>query len=276
MEIYNICLTLVLGGILMVYIDDDTKDKIKKVKLDSLYFLINFDNVITDVDSVYTWESITNNVKLKKKQTKRIDGNVNLIKKTILDNNMDHEEKCKVLQDIWLEHINLIKELDLTDKKMMKIIADPENFKIRNGVQNLFEFAHDNNIPVIIISEGLHEVIECFLECYKCNYDNIHIIANRFKLGGNQQIIHTLNKNEKCLPDKVLDKVKDKKTAVLFASTIYDINILSKDSLKGSIKIAFLDKFINDNFDIYLNYFNVICTHNTSFDVIMGSHIKVS
>jgi len=260
----------------MVYIDDDTKDKIKKVKLDSMYFLINFDNVITDMDSVYTWESITNNVKLKKKQAKRIDENVNLIKKTILDNNMVHEDKCNILQDIWLEHINLIKELGLTDKKLLKIIADPENFKIRNGVRDMFEYANNHNIPIVIISDGLYEVIECFLEYYKCNYDNIHIIANKFKLDSNQQIIHTLNKNETCLPDKVMDKIKDKKTAVLLASSIYDINLLSKDSLKGSIKVAFLDKFINENFDIYLNYFNIICTHNTSFDVLLSSHRKVS
>lgn len=260
----------------MVYIDDNTKDKIKKIKLDSIYFLINFDNVITDANSVYTWESITNNVKLKKKQTKRIDENVELIKKTVLDNNMAHEEKCNVLQDIWLEHINLIKDLDLPDKKMIKITADLENFKIRNGTQNLFEYAYTHDIPVVIISDGLYEVIEYFLEYYNCKYDNIHIVANKFKLGGNQQIIHTLNKSEASLPDNVLDKIKNRKTAVLFASSIYDINLLSKERLKGSIKVAFLDKFINDNFDIYLNYFNVICTHNTSFDVVLDTHKKIS
>jgi 2-hydroxy-3-keto-5-methylthiopentenyl-1-phosphate phosphatase len=256
----------------MVYIDDNTKEKIEKLKLQTIYFLISFDNVITDANSVYTWDAITNNIKLKKRQMKRIDDNINKIKSTILTSDIENEEKDKILRDIWLEHINIINESVLNERKLNRILSNLENLKIRNGVQDFFKFTYEKNIPVVIVSTGIYEVIDSFLEFHKCKYDNIHIIANKLSSGINQNIIHPLNKSEAGFTDEILDKIKDKKTAILLASSITDLDIVPKESLKGSIKVAYLDKFINDNFDIYLNYFNMICTHNASFDSILSGH----
>jgi len=253
----------------LVYIDDNTKEKIQKIKLNSVYFLANFDNVITDNNSTDTWNAITNNIKFKKTYLKKVEELDFKCRSIELDNNLEFDDKCDYVKDVWQKNIELYKELNIDEDKIKRFIGIKSNIKIRDGVKNFLKLAHEKNIPVIIISDGITEIIKSFLSYNNCDYDNIHIIANSLFIDTDiNEIIHPLNKNELSIPEDIKDLIKDRKICILLASSIHDINMLSKSRLKDSIKIAFLDKNINENFDTFLNYFNIICTHNTSFDLI--------
>jgi len=253
----------------MVYIDENTKQKIKKIKLNSTYFLINFENVITDNNCSDTWNAITNNIKVKKSFTKKIE---ELRFKCIsieLNNNLSFDEKCEATECVWKEIIELFRELNIDENKIKRFIGCKSNIRIRDGVKNFLKVANEKKIPVIIISDGIFEIIKYFLSYNNCNYDNITILANNiFASTETNKIIHPLNKNELSVSDDIISEIKDRKVSILLASSINDINMLSKAKLNNSIKIAFLDQNINENFDIFLNYFNIICTHNTSLDLI--------
>ncbi|MDF2866141.1 MAG: hypothetical protein K0R72_959 [Clostridia bacterium] len=252
----------------MVYIDDNTKEKIQKLKSDSIYFLINFDNVITDYNSNDTWSTITNNIKLKRKYIKKSEELNSKYKAVELNTSLEFDNKCELIEKIWEESITILKDLNCEEKKLRQIISNKSNLKIRDGLKDFLKFNFEKSIPVIIISDGIYEVIKYFLELNDCNYDNIVIIANSILSDYSNSVIHPLNKNELSLPDSLKDKIKDRKVSFLMASSINDINMLSKEKLKDSIKIAFLDKNINENFDIFLNYFNIIYTHSTSLELL--------
>jgi len=253
----------------LVYVDDNTKHKIQKIKLENTYFLINFDNVITDNDSSDTWNAITINTKLKKLYTKRIEELNNKCISIELDNSISFDEKCDTIKCVWKEIIDVFKELNIDDSKIKRLISNKSTMKLREGAKNFIKVINEKHIPIIIISDGIAEIIKCFLKYNNCNYDNIHVLANSIDVDLDiDKIIHPLNKNEFSMPVETKEYIKNKKTCILLASSINDINMLSKDKLNDSIKIAFLDKNINENFDIFLNYFNVICTHNTPLDII--------
>jgi 2-hydroxy-3-keto-5-methylthiopentenyl-1-phosphate phosphatase len=257
----------------VVYIDDNTKEKLQKLKLGSIYFLINFDNVLTDGNSCDTWSVITNNMKLKKRFVKKFADLNNKFVSTELDTGADLEDRRTTLKHIWRQKIDLLRELEIDDKKITKFMSKQDNLKIRDGVREFFSFTHENEIPVIIISDGIFEIIQSFLNYNKCNYDNIHIVSNNLFYDSQSiqnDVVCSLNKNESIINDNIKKEIKDRKVSILLASAINDINILSKEKLNDSIKIDFLDKFINENFDTFLNYFNIICTHNTSFDVLLA------
>lgn len=258
----------------MVYIDDNTKEKIQKMKLNSIYFLVNFDNVITDNNSSDTWSAIQDNMSSKKKITKKIEELNYKYREIESDNNIEFDCKCNFIEEIWKENLSLIKEQHFDDKKISNIVSKKNKLRIRGGVKKFLEVTYEKNIPVIIISDGISEVIKCLLKCNKCYYDNITIISNSILTDDKnnlKMIIHPLNKNELSLPDEIKAKINGRKTSILLASSINDINMLSKVKLNDSIKVAFLDRNINENFDIFLNYFNIIYTHNTPFDRIANS-----
>jgi 2-hydroxy-3-keto-5-methylthiopentenyl-1-phosphate phosphatase len=262
----------------MVYIDDNTKETVQKIKSESIYFLVNFDNVITDNVSSSTWNTIINNMKLKKKYIKKVEELKFKSRSVELDSSLDFCDKCDSMRDIWKEHIDLLKELNVDDKKIKHFVSSKNCLRIRDGVKNFLKIAYEKNIPVIIISEGVANVIKCLLDYNNCNYSNISIVSNNLYTDNQndiKKIIHPLNRNELSLPDDAKSKIKDRHVSILLASSINDINMLSKTKLKDSIKIAFLEKNINENFDIFLNYFNIICTHNTSFDLLTNRLKKI-
>jgi 2-hydroxy-3-keto-5-methylthiopentenyl-1-phosphate phosphatase len=261
----------------LVYIDDNTKQKIQKIKLDTTYFLINFDNVLTDNSSGDTWNIITTNTKLKKAYTKKIEAlNAECIS-IELDSGLSSDEKCEAIKYVWEELIDLFKEFNVDDNKIKRLISNKSSIKIREGAKNFLKLLDERKIPVIIISDGIVEIIKCFLFYNDCDYENIQVLANSiFSDTDINKIIHPLNKNEFSMPDEAKEFIKGRKTCVLLASSINDINMLSKDKLNDSIKIAFLDKNINENFDIFLNYFNAICTHNTPLDIITDKYRNMS
>lgn len=254
----------------MVYIDDDTKEKIKKLKskAKSVYFLVDFDNVITDNNSSDTWCTIIENVNLKKKCIKKRQELEFKCKEIELNNTIEYEKKCELTKEVWKECLNLMRELNLDEKKIKYIVNNKSNLKVRSGAKNFLKVAYEKHIPVIIISDGIFEVIKCLLEENDCYYDNIMLVSNKLLDVNSDLIIHSLNKNELSIPEEVKSKIIDRKISVLLASTTNDINMLSKSKLNDSIKVAFLDRNINENFDIFLNYFNIIFTHNSSFEQI--------
>lgn len=256
----------------MVYIDDNTKEKLQKLKFNSIYFLINFDNVLTDSNSCDTWSVITNNMKLKKRFVKKFADLNNKFVLTELDTSITLEDRHSTLKHIWSEKIDLLRELEIDDKKITKFMSKQDNLKIRDGVCEFLKFTYENNIPVIIISDGIFEIIQSFLKYNKCDYGNVNIVSNNLFHNSNSlqnDVVCPFNKNELIINDILKDNIKERKVSILLAGTINDINILSKEKLNDSIKVAFLDRFINENFDTFLNYFNIICTHNTSFDVLL-------
>ena len=50
---------------------------------------------------------------------------------------------------------------------------------LRKGVKEFLKYTYQNNIPVIIISAGITDIIENFLKANNCLYDNVHIILNK-------------------------------------------------------------------------------------------------
>lgn len=253
----------------MVYIDDSTKEKLESIKLESIYFLVNFDNVITDYNSQDTWDIIIGNYKFKKRQIKEMEELSSKFKKIELDNNLEFRNKCNLVKDVWQRNIDIIKKLNIDSKKLNRLINDKGKMNMRNGAKEFFEFTHEKNIPIIIISDGILEVIKAVFDCNKCNYDNIYIVSNSiFEKDVTNLVIHPLNKNELSVHDEIKDAIQNKNNCILLTSSISDINMLSKSNVKDSIKIAFLDKNINENFDLFLNYFNMIFTHNTSFEIM--------
>lgn len=253
----------------MIYVDDNTKERIEKIKDKFTYYLVNFDNVITDCNSCDTWSAITSNIKLKKRYIKKDEELKFKCTSIELDSSITSEEKCEAMRNAWKEKLDLLRSLNIDKNKLIKYITNKSDIELREGIVEYFQLVRDRKIPIIIISDGIYEVIECLLNNNNCNFDNIKIIANKLYDIEDNIIVHPLNKNESSVPSDIQNKLVDKKTSVLFASSINDINMLSKANLKDSIKVAFLEHNINENFDTFLNYFNVICTHNTSFEQVV-------
>lgn len=147
----------------------------------------------------------------------------------------------------------------------------------RKGAKHFLELLNKHGIPVIIISAGVGNIIEQFLIKNHCNFPNIFICSNFLeyvdgKIIGvkDNNLIHSLNKNEVSLPDEIKDKIKNR-TPILLGDNINDINMVEDD--KRLIKIGFLDEKIEERLESFKTNFDLVCTKNTSYDELI-EHIS--
>lgn len=254
----------------MIYINEE---KFKNISLNStnFYVVMDFDKTITTSNGTDSW-TILQNLSIM---------NPNFYKDSLLlyekygplelDYTLDPVTKSNYMEEWYLRVMDLTYFYGLTYDKFLACIKCG-NMPLRDGFKKFLSALYDYNIPVIILSAGIGNVISQALKLNDCFYDNIYIVSNFIKFENNKMlpfdddIIHTSNKSIDRLPCYIFNKIKDKDYILLFGDLIEDLNMVNKDDLDKTISFGFLEKNVYNNFDIYKQYFDVVLTHNSSFD----------
>ena len=126
------------------------------------------------------------------------------------------------------------------------------------------------NIPVIIISCSLKNVIKEFLKFNECYYNNISIYSNNCSTGekGENDIYQVTphNKNKITFSKDINNIIATKDFVLLFGDIIDDVNMVTKDKLEKTLTVGFLDKKIEQNLELYKSTFDIVLTDNSSFN----------
>ncbi|KAL6977090.1 5'-nucleotidase [Sarracenia purpurea var. burkii] len=116
------------------------------------------------------------------------------------------DEKAKLMEEWWGKTHGLLIEGGLTYGAIKSSVANA-TIAFREGVVELFEFLEEREVPVLIFSAGLADIIEEVLrrKLHRC-FKNIKIVSNRMVFNQSGQLIsfkgktiHVLNKNEHAL-----------------------------------------------------------------------------
>ena len=95
------------------------------------------------------------------------------------DFNIEATERDKLMKKWWEEEFDGLTKFNLY-KNDLKRAAYMPNLLLREGIVEFFTFAKTNNIPVLIFTAGVADIIEMKLEKENLLSDNISIIGNRF------------------------------------------------------------------------------------------------
>ena len=94
-----------------------------------------------------------------------------------------------------------------------------------------------------------------------CYFDNVYISSNKIifqngiAVGVEDNIIHSLNKNEVSLPKYILEKLKDKNNVILLGDQLSDLNMVDSSKHNLVINIGFQSddyplETLTSNYDI--------------------------
>lgn len=258
----------------MIYINED---KFNNINLNStnFYVVMDFDKTMTTIDSDDSWTVIQNpNILNPNLNIESLE----LAKKYCpieMDYSIEPNLKSSYMYDWYMSVMKLYYTYNLTYDKLLKCVKCG-NLTLRNGLKDFLLNLNKNNIPVIILSAGIGNVIKEVLVLNNCFYDNIHIISNFFSFDNNKllpfnnPIIHTCNKKMSNLPNNFEKEISTKKYILLFGDFIEDINMVSKDNLHRTLSFGFLEKNVETNLKSYQDAFDVVLTNNSSFDDVMN------
>ncbi len=258
----------------MVYINNE--EKIKKLNLnkDNFYVVADFDKTITDGKSSSTWGVMASANELGDEYTKRRTALYNHYRPIEIDTNLSDDEKSKYMSEWWQSHINLFYEYGLKEENILKSIRNG-NLNYRIGAKRFLKKMNEFNIPVIIISAGIGNVIEEFFKMENDIYDNVSIVSNFIEFENNGTIkklkgdtIHALNKNIVKLDEASKIKISSRKNILLFGDGIADLKMVDEEKIKNSITVGFLDEKIEESLECFNNNFDIVLSNGGTFEEV--------
>lgn len=261
----------------MVYINNKKIDSFN-LSDNNICVVMDFDRTITTNDSMGSWAVLENpdfmNPNFKKESQLLIDEYY----PHELDYSLDKETKSTYMQEWYKKNLDLFYKYNLTNDILLNCVKHSD-IKFRNGFADFFKDLHFKNIPVIIISAGIGNVIVELLKINNCYYDNVHVFSNFIKFEDNlmlpftNEIIHTSNKN--LAITKHSDIIANKNYIILLGDLIEDLNMIPSKDLNRAVTFGFLEQNVVENFKFYKEAFDIVLTNNSSFDDVERVLIKL-
>ena len=247
------------------------KDKLKDIKLDknNFYVMIDFDRTITEAQSISAWRVLYYSELLGKKFKQKY---AEIHDETELSENESNEAKQKAFEQRFMAYMDLLRDCHF-NKDILEKAVEKTDLTLRDGAKEFFREMYKNNIPVIIISSSIKNVIEEYLKQNHAFYDNIHIYANNLDMNGKKENdvtnVTPYNKNEIEFSEELKKNIKDKKYILLLGDIPDDVNMVSKEKLNHTITIGFLEENIESNLERYNKTFDIVLTNNASFKDVL-------
>ncbi|GLJ31445.1 hypothetical protein SUGI_0631060 [Cryptomeria japonica] len=193
------------------------------------------------------------------------------------------DEKTKLMEEWWEKTHALLVEGGLNYAAIRNSVTNSA-IDFRDGVVQLFEILEKIEVPVLIFSAGLADIIEEVMrqKLHK-NFKNVKVVSNRmvFDIHGNLvgfkgKTIHVLNKNEHALEmaapvhEKLGNNngvesdangasvVKDRTNVLLLGDHIGDLGMSDGLDFENCISVAFLNENVEKSMDIYKQAYDIV------------------
>lgn len=184
-----------------------------------------------------------------------------------IDAHMTREQKIPHMVE-WYRLVNeLLASQGLTQADVEKAVRHCKEFRLRSGSEEVFQIAHRLDIPVIVISAGLGNVIEEVLrQCVRkpdgttgTPWPNVHVLSNTLlwdEAGSfaafSEPLIHMFNKSLEDAPDEIHDMLEGRHTGVLCGDGPGDLTMADGHDLDCVLKFGFLNERVEERLFRYI------------------------
>ncbi|MFH0970812.1 MAG: haloacid dehalogenase-like hydrolase [Candidatus Diapherotrites archaeon] len=191
------------------------------------------------------------------------------------DYSLSLEERKEKMQEWWSTHVKVIAEHGLSRSIMEKMIAEqPSN--LRKGLPFFITTLNRHHVPILILSAGVTDLIEGFLQKEGLFFPNVHVISNKYQYdssgcvtGYANPIIHSLNKNETAVRGTPYEKsARGRGNVLLLGDSLGDAEMLCGFDHEVVIKIGFLNDKVDEQIEKFKCLFDVVLLNDASMDFV--------
>lgn len=262
---------------------EELKDKLEKLKqsgTSNLHLIADFDKTLTKaffkgkkIQSSYAL--IREGNYLTKDYPKRAFVFFDQYHPYEIDPNLSIEVKCQKMAEWWTNHWELMLECKM-NKEVINEIVNRRVLQLREGLGQFFSLLDKNNIPLLVFSSGLGNIIEGTLKNKDFLTKNVHIVANFFQfdekgiaISYKKPLIHVFNKNEVEIKNTpYFQEVKERKNVILLGDSLGDLNMSEGLEHDIILKIGFLNDKEDELLEEYKKHFDLIITDDGSLEEV--------
>ncbi|EGZ07613.1 hypothetical protein PHYSODRAFT_528840 [Phytophthora sojae] len=206
---------------------------------------------------------------------------------------LSDEEKLPFMEQWWNSAHALLVEYKLTQDQVQQAVA-LGSLSFRQGFHPLLKLLHDQQVPTLVFSAGLYDVIHAALEQEfaaesKRNGgvqggreasdrvftpSNVHVVSNMMRFDANGVIegfdgalIHSLNKSARVLLDSPFwhsCELEKRRNVLLLGDSKGDVHMAEGLDEEEIIRVGFLNVHVDEALDEYLDLYDVVFTHDAS------------
>ncbi|XP_058796620.1 7-methylguanosine phosphate-specific 5'-nucleotidase-like [Phymastichus coffea] len=270
-----------------VHIKDEAGvlQKINKIALDGaskLQVVTDFDLTLTkqheDGAPILSSFGIFTKCKKLPKQYKK-DSKVLYLKYRAveLDPKICLEDKVKAMYEWYMTLHNKLQGCEF-DHEEIEEVTRIYGHSLRDRAKELFTKLKNIDVPVLVFSAGLGDVVQALLRQQEVLHDNVNIISNFLEINGNtlngfknhKRLIHAFNKNEHSIEHDYFKILHGRTNVILMGDMIGDAAMA--DGVKDTetvLKIGFLYENAEENLQSYIEAFDIVLVDDQTMNVIL-------
>lgn len=194
---------------------------------------------------------------------------------------LDPKERFGICVEWWTKAHELLIKHKLTRKKLERAVSEMSNrIVLREGCVKFFDILSAHDIPILIFSAGLGDVIETFLRTtfFKDGKvpANVRIVSNRMVFdkdgtlsGFHDDIIHSCNKGAQSLGgDEMRDALEGRDTVLVLGDSIGDVHMAnSLEDVSSIVRIGFLNRNVESNLDLYRRIYDDVILNDGTLEL---------
>lgn len=227
---------------------------VKAGKAKKLFAIVDFDRTLTHYKNPDGTKgpSSHNVIKLSKERQDAKDADYKHYHAIEIDPDMTTAEKLPIMEEWYGKTHGHIEADGVTMDRLLDDVTTNKNIQLRKGVQEFFELCKKLDIPIVVMSAGLGDVLNEVLKHQLVGEFDYGVAANSFEwseegkiVGVKPPLVHMFNKGWAGVSQEIRDRFDlDDKTNVL---TVGDSNgdaTMANGSEFGRFKVGFLNDHI--------------------------------
>ncbi|XP_064465611.1 cytosolic 5'-nucleotidase 3-like [Ornithodoros turicata] len=196
-----------------------------------------------------------------------------------IDPHMSMEDKIPYMVEWYNKSHNILVKSRINKADIPKMIEE-STLMLRDGCEAFFEMLHDHEVPTLVFSAGLGDVLEGALLRSQCMYPNLKFLSNYMEfddqgnvVGFKGEVIHMFNKNRSHLRNQ---QHFDRSSVLLLGDSLGDLDMLAgEENHEAALRIGFLNAKIEERLPQYMNSFDIVLVDDQTMDVVNGILRKI-
>eukprot|EP00187_Rhodella_violacea_P003212 CAMPEP_0174891650 /NCGR_PEP_ID=MMETSP0167-20121228/6710_1 /TAXON_ID=38298 /ORGANISM="Rhodella maculata, Strain CCMP736" /LENGTH=303 /DNA_ID=CAMNT_0016129909 /DNA_START=90 /DNA_END=1001 /DNA_ORIENTATION=- len=189
------------------------------------------------------------------------------------------EKKLGLMVEWWSKAHDLLLKYTLTRMDLTTTIQK-ETSHLRDQVREFLETLSQNDVPVLVFSAGIADILEEVLRQQDLLFDNTHVISNRIQfdpqtgqaVAFDTHLIHSFNKNEtaaKGIGAAYWDQVVNRNHVLLLGDSLTDVQMAegTEESGRVLLTIGFLNDKEEERAEKFSETFDVVVLGDGSFEL---------
>ena len=189
---------------------------------------------------------------------------------------LDDQTKTELMTQWWSKVFDVYIQQSIK-KQFIYQIVEKHGLALRSGHIELLDKLKFHQVPLLIFSAGMGEVIDHYLNYNKLNFANINLISNFFTynnenqiIGYHQPIIHSLNKTTDTAENTIYyKKVAAKKNIILLGDSFHDPHMAKDINHDCILRIGFLNSKEDQFLDMYKDLYDVVILKDQGLEYVV-------